>query len=577
MKNYIGMSTSPHEASLAIVNNQGDILYAEATERPLQSKRAWGSVPDHINFIDKLTECYCDPDLATVAAMTWTKKHPWRYRIFEPYLNYKTWTTKSDERKRYQMGKYMTSAHQTVMRNATTGLQVFGTLKKPLEKRYYDHHLTHAAMAAFGSQFEEAVCVVMDGFGEAGSVAAFHYRNGWLEPVKNVKAAKASLGFFYAQMCQIAGFDFMRGEEWKLMGLAAFGTLDTKWYELIRPLIYVDGVTMRSGKLPKSHYEKLRNLERNKETPAIQYADFAATAQQVFTETIQEFLNNIYDLEISDNLVLSGGCALNSSANGTIIEHTPFTGLYVGSAPADDGNALGAAYLAYYEDNGFQNHRRGVISPYLGSEMTGASFERLKKFCAYKQLELDDEELFTYTATALSEGKIIGWVQGKAEFGPRALGNRSILADPRFPGVKNRINTEIKYREEFRPFAPSILHECGDEYFENYQFSPYMERTLKFKEAAMERVAGVVHEDGTGRLQSVTEELNPRYYKLISTFYKISGVPLLLNTSFNVMGKPIIHSVEDAVAVFQTSGLDILIIENTVFLKDPSSKKKGIE
>lgn len=572
MKNYIGMSTSPHEASLAILNCKGEIVYAEATERPLQSKRAWGSIPDHINYIEKLTARYCDPELETVAAMTWTKKHPWRYRLFDPFLKYKLRTAKADARKRYQMARYMVSAHQSVLKNATTSLQGFGRLNKPIEKRYYNHHLTHAAAAAYSSNFDEAVCVIIDGFGEAGSVAAFRYNNGSFEPLQHVKATKASLGFFYSQMCQIAGFRFMEGEEWKLMGLAAYGEVDKNWYELIRPLIYVDGVTIKSGKLPKSHYDKLRDLERSPEVTAIEYADFAATAQQVFTETIHEFLNNIYALNISENLVFGGGCALNSSTNGTIIEHTPFKKLYVGSAPADDGNALGAAYLAYFDDNGFTTSRKRVLSPYLGSQMTGNSFERLKTFSGLQQQELDDDTLFDCAARALYDGKIIGWVQGKAEFGPRALGNRSILADPRLKDVKDRINTEVKFREEFRPFAPSILDEFGEEYFEHYQFTPYMERTLRFKKSTMSKVPGVVHEDGTGRLQSVTKDLNPRYHKLIQTFYEISGVPIVLNTSFNVMGKPIIHSIEDAIAVFLTSGLDLLIIENRIFFKDPTQR-----
>lgn len=562
------MSTSPHEASLAILNGQGDILYAEATERPLQSKRAWGSVPDHINFIDKLTEHYCDPDLETVVAMSWTKKHPWRYRLFKPYLKYKIKTAAQGERNRYQMGMFMTGAHQAVLKNATNGLQGFGKLKGPINKRYYDHHLTHAATAAFGSQFDNAVCVVIDGFGETGSAAAFHYRNGSLKQIDGVKAAKASLGFFYAQMCQIAGFNFMHGEEWKLMGLAAYGTVDQQWYKLIRPLIGVDGLKMVSGKLPKSHYRMLRDLARDEQTPPIDYANFAATAQHVFTETVHQFLQNIYELKLSDNLVFGGGCALNSSANGTILTQTPFNDLYVTSAPADDGNALGAALLAYREDNGTQPPRKSVVSPYLGSRVTGESFERLKTFSGITQRELTDQELFSFTATALTEGKIVGWIQGKAEFGPRALGNRSILADPRSPRIKERINSEVKFREEFRPFAPSILHEHGDKYFEYYQFSPYMERTLRFKESVKEKVPGVVHEDGTGRLQSVTRELNERYYQLLTAFYELTTVPLLLNTSFNVMGKPIIHSVEDGVAVFQTSGLDLLIIENHVFLKN---------
>jgi carbamoyltransferase len=167
----------------------------------------------------------------------------------------------------------------------------------------------------------------------------------------------------------------------------------------------------------------------------------------------------------------------------------------------------------------------------------------------------------------LSQGKIVGWVQGRAEFGPRALGNRSILADPRSHTIKDQINSRVKFREEFRPFAPSILHEFGHQYFEDYQESPYMERTLRFRRSVLERVPGVVHVDHTGRLQTVKKEWNERYYNLLDECYKLTGVPILSNTSFNIMGKPIIHTLEDAVAVFYTSGLDALVIDNLLIEK----------
>jgi carbamoyltransferase len=171
------------------------------------------------------------------------------------------------------------------------------------------------------------------------------------------------------------------------------------------------------------------------------------------------------------------------------------------------------------------------------------------------------------TARLLADGKLIGWVQGRAEFGPRALGNRSILADPRDPGMKAHINERVKFREDYRPFAPSILHEHGPEYFEDYRESPYMERALRFRPEAAARVPAVVHADGSGRLQTVKPAWNPRFHQLISAFHQLTGVPLLLNTSFNVMGKPIVHSVEDAVAVLMTTGLDALVIDDWLFAK----------
>lgn len=352
------------------------------------------------------------------------------------------------------------------------------------------------------------------------------------------------------------------------MGLASYGKVDQKLYDLIRPLIKVNGLQLKEGSKTGANYKALHGMRRQAGIPALEYADFAASAQLIFSETLFQLLRNIYELRVSEHLIFSGGCALNSSANGAIIENTPFKEVFVSSAPADDGNAVGAAYRAYMEHNPYAKRGDGVHHPYLGSSMTSSSFDRLKRHCGFRSEELDDETLFRTMAMALADGKIVGWTQGRAEFGPRALGNRSILADPRRLGVKERINAEVKFREEFRPFAPSILHEYGDEYFHNYQFTPYMERTLRFKDAVKAKVPGVVHVDGTGRLQSVTRKLNPRYYDLIKAFQDITGVPVLLNTSFNVMGKPIIHSVEDAVAVFQTTGLDLLVIDNTVFVKN---------
>jgi carbamoyltransferase len=569
MKNYIGLAISAHDPSIAIIDQNGELVYAEGAERRLQSKRAWGNPPDHVNYIEELVHQYCDPNVDTVVGLTWPKHVAWGISIALPILNAKIRRAHQNERKWLTALKVALHAHKLVLNFATTGLELaFADGKSKIERLYFKHHSTHAAAAAFASPFDEGVCVVMDGLGETSSVAAFEYRNRKLKQVESVRAFPASLGVFYALMCEICGFDSLKGEEWKVMGLAAYGKFDQKLYDLIRPLIKVSGVTLKSGRNSSKNYEALRDMRRKPNVPAMEYADFAATAQYVFTETVHELLKNIYELHISDNLMLSGGCALNSSANGTITENTPFKELFVASAPADDGNSIGAAYRAFYKYNPYVKRDDGILSPFLGSSIKRSSLARLQKYCGFRSQELDDETLFTAVATALSEGKIVGWVQGRAEFGPRALGNRSILADPRSMGVKERINAEVKFREEFRPFAPSILHEYGDEYFEHYQFSPYMERTLRFKESVKAKVPGVVHVDGTGRLQSVTRKINPRYYNLIKAFHDIAGVPVVLNTSFNVMGKPIIHSVEDAVGVFQTSGLDLLVIENTVFVKD---------
>lgn len=236
------------------------------------------------------------------------------------------------------------------------------------------------------------------------------------------------------------------------------------------------------------------------------------------------------------------------------------------SAPADDGNAVGAAWLAHAEANPDWRAPAGPMSPYLGSAVSTEPLERMAAWEPRLQ-KLTADEITLATAELLAEGKLVGWVQGRAEFGPRALGNRSILADPRPANAKDLLNAKVKYREAFRPFAPSILAEHGPDWFENYQDAPYMERTLTWKPEVRARVPAVVHEDATGRLQSVTAERNPRYHALIEAFHALTGVPVLLNTSFNIMGKPILHLSEDAILMFYTSGLDALVVEDWLLVK----------
>jgi carbamoyltransferase len=252
---------------------------------------------------------------------------------------------------------------------------------------------------------------------------------------------------------------------------------------------------------------------------------------------------------------------------------TGFRNLYVPPAPSDDGNAVGAALLAYRQEHPQPPPRsaRAIHSPFLGSAI---DTKELGQFAANAAMlghvSVAQDEISDYVAEALAQGCIVGWVQGRAEFGPRSLGNRSILADPRDATMKDRINAIVKFREGFRPFAPSILDEYGNEYFEDYSFTPYMEKTLKIRPHLRERIPAVCHVDGTGRLQSVTAGLNPRFHALIEAFRRRTGVPVVLNTSLNVMGKPIVHSAADAVGIYLSSHIDMLVIDDLVFRKTPA-------
>jgi carbamoyltransferase len=350
------------------------------------------------------------------------------------------------------------------------------------------------------------------------------------------------------------------------MGLAPYGKFNKEVYELLRTFMVVKDCRLIALRRAFDITPALKALVKDwPGDDSLKYADLAFTGQFFFSEILSELLENLYRFGISDNLVLTGGCALNSAYNGKVQELTSFKNLHVPCAPADDGNAVGAALLAYYEDNPGAKEVTGVRSPYLGSRMSSDAVERIRRFNKFNSA-VTSENICNATAELIAQGKIIGWVQGKAEYGPRSLGNRSILADPRNENIKDIINSRVKFREEFRPFAPSILHEHGHEYFENYSESLYMEKALRFKQECVHKVPGVVHVDGTGRLQTVKKEYNERYYNLISAFKEITGVPIVLNTSFNIMGKPIVHSVEDAVAMFCTTGIDILVINDELIM-----------
>ncbi|SIO84436.1 carbamoyltransferase C-terminal domain-containing protein [Nocardiopsis sp. JB363] len=580
---YVGLANTLHDSALAVVGPDGRVLFAEANERFLQNKRSINAPPDLFSHARAVIDEHCEPDAELVVAQSWSGRAvPIMQRMLEQLRGEERQLVDvfgevpDFMRTHFASREYLYAAQISAINQ--TGLTLKYELNqserrpyvRSLPVRAYDHHLTHAAAAAYTSPFDEAVCGVLDALGEGTSTACFSYRDGRIQRIDdNADSVAGSLGFFYTFVCVVCGFGHLTGEEWKVMGLAAYGKPRAELYELFRSMIEVDGVDIRFARdqslLPI--FKRLHDIRRRSDESPFAAADLAYAGQQVFTEVYFEFLRNLRELGGSDNLVLGGGCALNSSANGRILANTGYERVHVFSAPGDDGNAVGAALLAHREDHPDHPASEGVQSPYLGSSVSQDTLDKLRTYGPRKQARLDRDELCRRVARHLADGRLVGWAQGRAEFGPRALGNRSILADARDPGMKDKINGRVKFREEFRPFAPSILHEYGDEYFEDYQESPYMERTLRVREDKAAEIPAVVHEDGTSRLQSVRWETNETYYRLLDEFRRITGVPLLLNTSFNVMKKPIVHSVEDMVAVFHTSGLDVLVIGDTVFEK----------
>ena len=582
---FIGLSVTYHDSALAIVTEDGEVLFAEATERFLQNKRALNCEPDQLFRIPELLADYCPQPEKIVVAINWRKQRP----LYESIVKHMGVLSASGLLKtgikklvsplsNYQLHHMMACQRNSIDR---AGLNLVRLLREhypscSIEFKDYDHHLTHAAIACYGSPFEEAACAVIDSYGEHGAMAFYRYRNRKLERLHEARGlSKASIGLYYMKITELCGFDWLKGEEWKVMGLAAYGKFDRKLYDLLNSLIVVNGFDCKHP--GDGFFEGLGKLDEFKNVSGAspeKMADVAYTGQVFFADLVSRLLRHLHEVTQCQNLAMAGGCALNSSFNGQITQRTGFAQVYIPPAPADDGCALGAGWLAYYEENPKEKKPPICLSPYVGSHIKDEAVERLIRFNRTLNIRHLPGNIVEETAQLLAEGKLVGWVQGRAEYGPRALGNRSILADPRSAAMQDRINETVKFREMFRPFAPSVLHGYAEAYFEQSQESPYMDKTLKIRESMREKIAAVCHVDGTGRLQTVKKDWNPRFYSLIEHFYRLTQIPVLLNTSFNVMGKPLVHSLEDALTVFMTTGLDILVVNDYLIAK-PIRQNEG--
>lgn len=585
--NYIGLSCSGHDSAIAILNSHGDVVFAEAAERGLQSKRALDAPPDDFHNVVRQVNEFCDPDSSLVVCTTWSAAAgPW----FEQLACAARDRLGAASRPREGASPASERLREFLCQNDRDLLRVLDLHKDATVRvgrnlrhafgarltgvRRYDHHLTHAALGCFGSGLPHATCVVVDGLGEGPSATVFDYSRGKLRPMRRPPpgsaALPASLGLFYASLCSLVGYDHWRGEEWKVMGLAAYGREDPKLQRLFQRCLTVDDMAFSQSADAQAAWFQLLKVAADAEGSRETVAALARAGQAVFEQRLREFCSQAAHIGSSTNLILTGGCALNSSANGKLLDSETFgfERLHVPFAPADDGNAIGAAQLAFFEDHPDAGPDVQAQKPYLGSRVSLDVLERSRRFCGLPYVKrLDENGLCREVAYRLSCGEIVGWVQGRAEFGPRALGNRSILADPRDPSMKDRINARVKMREPFRPLAPAILLERAPSFFENFQESPYMERTLRWRPQVRTVVPAVVHPDGTGRVQTVDRDSNPRFRRLLEAFECETSVPLLVNTSLNIMGKPMAHSVEDAIAILATSDLDALAVEDVIFAK----------
>jgi len=445
-----------------------------------------------------------------------------------------------------------------------------------------EHHMSHAAHAFYTSNFEDAAILNIDGVGEWSTTSYGVAKNNFIEITKDLRWPH-SLGLFYSAFTYFLGFKVNEGE-YKLMGLSSYGK--PKYYDLIlNNLIDVkdDGsIHLNMKYFAFTHDKVMTNKKfselfgikpKTKDEKTLQiHFDIGASAQKVLEDVILKMVNHIYYKTKMKNLCIGGGVALNGVANYKILKEGPFENVHIPPSPGDAGSAVGAAQYLYHiyhknPKNIFKNHADLIRENiYAGPSFSN---EKIKKFLDSKNIlseSFDKESLLKKTAQLIAEGNIVGWYQGKMEWGPRALGNRSILADPRKSEMKDILNKKIKHRESFRPFAPSIMEEYTSEYFEMDISSPYMLMVSPVKKP--KEIPAVTHIDGTGRIQTVSKETNSLYYDLIQEFYKITGIPVIINTSMNVMGEPIVNTPEQAYNMILKTDMDYLIMGNYLIQKN---------
>jgi carbamoyltransferase len=463
-----------------------------------------------------------------------------------------------------------------------------------------EHHPAHLASAFFASPFDQAAVCAIDGSGDFVSASLAAGRGTRLEVLDRVFFPH-SLGLLYLALTQYLGFPSY-GDEYKVMGLAPYGEPDhaDRLRRLLRlepdgrfrlDLSYFrhwsEGVDMtweggepRIGPVYGPRLEALLGPARRPDEPLLpRHEAIAASLQAVFEEAVAHVLTGLHRRTGLRRLCLAGGCALNSVMNGKIRERTPFEEVYVQPAAGDDGTALGAAFHVWHHRLG---RPRGFVMDhaYWGpgsgpaearAALAGREADLRAAGCALGELP-DEEALATWAAERLAEGKIVGWFQGRMEWGPRALGNRSILADPRRADMRDILNARIKRRERFRPFAPSILEEALDEYFVGAAPDPFMVHVYPVRPDKRAVIPAVTHVDGTGRLHTVSRHANPLYHALLRAFEKRTGVPVLLNTSFNE-NEPIVLGPEEALDCFLRTGMDGLALGRTVAVKGDEARQ----
>lgn len=456
--------------------------------------------------------------------------------------------------------------------------------------KFVEHHSSHLASAFFASPFEKSALLSIDAFGDFSSTVIAMGEGNKITRFGEVNFPH-SVGQFYTAFTQYLGFHHY-GDEYKVMGLAPYGT--PVYMNEMEEILKLRDNELELFKLNLNYFihhtkgVQTKINENNDPTPSITFSkkfeklfgparkpgeeltqkhfDIASSVQRHCENTILHILNILYSICKTDNLCIAGGVAQNSVANGKITRNTKFKNIYIPPAGHDAGTSIGSA-LYFYNHILSQSRSEPMYNPYLGTSTSNESIKQLLNDRDIKFEYLEDNDLCKKVAQLLVEGNVVGWFQGKAEFGPRALGGRSIIVDPRRQDAKDLLNAKIKRRESFRPFAPSILKEFVNEYFEVNDSVPFMEKVFPIRPEKHTIIPAVTHIDGTGRLQTVDKNYSPKYYQLINEFYKLSSVPILLNTSFNE-NEPIVNIPEHALDCYLRTSMDVLVLENCLITRN---------
>lgn len=551
----LGISCHYHESAAAVICN-GRIIAAAAEERFTRKKHDAGFPKNAIAYCLKETGVAA-PELDYVAFY----EKP--FRKFERNLTVAL-TYVPDSR-----GWFVESMRNELTEKLWIKSAIIAELGIAPERiLFVPQHLSHAAASFYPSPFARAAYLTLDAVGEwtTGSygTAAGHR----LHPIAEMRFPH-SIGYLYSAFTAFLGFEVNDGE-YKVMGLAGYG----------KPR-YVRKVRKTFRQLPDGSVELDLSYFRFHTSADSMYSDLfarefkrcdrfdlAASVQKVTEDMILNMMTKIAQKTGESNLVYGGGVALNSVINGLVTRRTPFKHLFIFPAAGDDGAAAGAALYVYHHVLG-HGKRRILDDVFRGPGYSGAEIARFLRTAHIPHRRYSDAMLLSYITDRLCEGKVVGWFEGRSEFGPRALGHRTILADPRNANMKDIVNGKIKFREEFRPFAPVVLSEKAREYYDitEENLIPYMLGTFTARPAARRISKATTHVDGTSRIQTVKKDYPGRYRKLLAAFYRKTGRPILLNTSFNLKGEPIVNSPEDAYSTFMRSGIDVLVLDRYVITK----------